>query len=357
MLANIQALRALAALLVVVVHLETLGGPIGLGKPILGLFAVGVDLFFVISGFIMVYTTSRRPTRPDAFLLNRLLRIAPVYWLLTLAVFVLALASPSLLGTTRADWGGLVRSLLFIPYERADGTVRPVLFVGWSLNLEMAFYLVFAAALGIRGAGLRVAMGISTLVLAVALGSAFGSQLSVPLRFLTQPLLLEFACGMALGWLFPRLRPSHAMTRAAVLIAPAALLALVLAAMIPTSGGWPLSALPATVLVLAALIAEKGGVVADHRFVQATGDASYSLYLVHPFVTQAWTILAGRAGIVSAQSAPFLMLVALVSAIGTAIVFHRTVEKPLNGYVQRRLEQVSARRKRADLRRTVELAE
>src|SRR5687767_4907064 len=80
---NIQVLRAVAALLVVFVHLDGFLRVLGLRPFGHG----GVDLFFVISGFIMVYTTRGRPITPAAFLLNRITRIAPIYWLITLAVF------------------------------------------------------------------------------------------------------------------------------------------------------------------------------------------------------------------------------------------------------------------------------
>jgi peptidoglycan/LPS O-acetylase OafA/YrhL len=140
---NVQALRGLAALLVVFVHLDNLLLAIGLST----FGGAGVDIFFVISGFIMVYTTADRHVTPWSFMADRIARIVPIYWLITLAVFCIALVSPMLLQATRADWNELVKSLFFIPFTKADGVVAPMFYVGWTLNYEMFFYLLFALGL------------------------------------------------------------------------------------------------------------------------------------------------------------------------------------------------------------------
>jgi exopolysaccharide production protein ExoZ len=104
----------------------------------------GVDIFFVISGFIMVYTTQSHHVGPFSFFVNRVVRIVPIYWLLTLAVFTLAVIAPHLLGATRAAPSELLKSLLFIPFAKSNGAVQPILFLGWTLNYEMFFYMLFA---------------------------------------------------------------------------------------------------------------------------------------------------------------------------------------------------------------------
>ena len=112
MIKNIQALRALAAVMVVFVHLKILLDTIGL--PLFG--GAGVDLFFVISGFVMVHTTQKRPPSPSEFIRNRIARVVPVYWFMTLGVYGLALSAPRLLGATSGNVAELCKSLLFIPF-------------------------------------------------------------------------------------------------------------------------------------------------------------------------------------------------------------------------------------------------
>ena len=136
-LRNVQVLRAFAALLVIFVHLDQLLSR--LGVPLFG--GAGIDIFFVISGFIMVYTTMDREITPWSFMADRIARIVPAYWAATLGVFFLALVAPSLLQTSHMQWDELFKSLVFVPFRKATGLVQPVLFVGWTLNYEMFFYL------------------------------------------------------------------------------------------------------------------------------------------------------------------------------------------------------------------------
>ncbi|MGF7155684.1 acyltransferase family protein [Novosphingobium gossypii] len=344
MLLNIQVLRATAAMLVVLVHLQTLGSPLGLEPLVFDLFAVGVDLFFVISGFIMVHTTSRRPVSPGRFIVDRLVRIAPLYWGLTVAVFVVALAVPHLLGTTRADWGALARSLAFIPAERGDGTMRPILFVGWSLNLEMAFYVIFALALMIRERNRRIGGTIGLLLVVVAFGALMRDSLSPEVRFLTQPMLLEFAAGMAIGWLYPRLPASKGAAILAACLAPLALVMLVWMARWPLPGGWPGSLPAAVAAVICALVAERGGLAIAWRPAQSIGDASYALYLTHPFVTQAWTQAALHAGFLSPTTAPWLLAGAMACAVIVALGTHAWIEQPLGRAARRFMGTVQGTR-------------
>ncbi len=119
MINNVQVLRGFAAFLVLLAH--SVGYNERLLDPIFGVGTRGVDLFFVISGFVMVLTTSKRPVTPVQFLLNRAIRIVPLYWILTLAVFAIALVAPQLLKATRADYGELVKSLCSSRSRKATG--------------------------------------------------------------------------------------------------------------------------------------------------------------------------------------------------------------------------------------------
>ena len=103
-----------AALLVVLFHLKELFAVLGLPPRTLGFAALGVDLFFVISGFIMVFTTDAAPVGGMRFFKNRVARVVPIYWLITLLVFLVATTAPTLLSNTSADLLDLLRSLFFV---------------------------------------------------------------------------------------------------------------------------------------------------------------------------------------------------------------------------------------------------
>ncbi len=132
---TVEAIRFLAALSVFFVHI-----------PAVGVGHFGVDAFFVVSGYVMMLSTH---LTHDNFFFKRLIRIVPTYYFLTLGVFGIAVVYPSLLGNTTADISHLIKSLLFIPFDKNGTGHAPVLFLGWTLNYEMYFYLLFAIALAV----------------------------------------------------------------------------------------------------------------------------------------------------------------------------------------------------------------
>ena len=144
---SIQYLRALAALGVVIFHASPADNPFMVGN-------AGVDIFFVISGFIMWSITEERPTSPAAFIRDRLIRIAPLYWLLTTLLVVGVLVRSKLFPNLKIDLPFVVGSYLFVPMRPPGSTgadpIWPVLVQGWTLNYEMFFYVLFSACLFLR---------------------------------------------------------------------------------------------------------------------------------------------------------------------------------------------------------------
>jgi exopolysaccharide production protein ExoZ len=123
--------------------------------------AAGVDLFFIISGFIIVYASEPlfgKPAGPQVFFLRRLIRIAPLYWTVTAFFIVLFLASPNGFAATIAasntSIGAIIASFMFLPFARPDGTMFPLHSVGWTLNYEVFFYVIFEALLFYPGSAL-----------------------------------------------------------------------------------------------------------------------------------------------------------------------------------------------------------
>ncbi|WP_174300202.1 acyltransferase [Caulobacter sp. S45] len=324
---NIQALRAVAAFLVVFVHLQA---PLkALGLPSFG--AEGVNLFFVISGFIMVATTSRRPVTGSAFMLNRVARIAPMYWLVTLAVALMAVFAPRLLGSTRVSGVELLKSLVFLPYRRGSGPMEPVLFVGWTLNYEMAFYILFAVTLWLRRPFTRFLATAEVLIVLVVLGLLIqGGDLW---KFYTNQIVLDFAAGMMLGVLTPAIARQAARTPRPLMWGAGAVMFLFLVVneqILPSELSRAAACLESTVLVACALGLEATGARARSPLVLALGDASYSIYLLHPFVTQTVILLARHELKPSIASAAGVVLVSLVAVALAGVAAHRWVETPLS---------------------------
>ena len=140
-LASIQILRAAAALSVTLFHAgqwSHLDCAVG---------AAGVDVFFVISGFVLWTACEARPQSPAAFLLARVGRILPLYWIVTLAVAAVAIAAPMAVPIVLPDLRHMVLSLLLLPHTDPAGGPFPLLPTGWTLTYEAFFYLVMALAL------------------------------------------------------------------------------------------------------------------------------------------------------------------------------------------------------------------
>lgn len=164
---------------------------------------LGVDLFFMISGFIMVHTTWGKPVTPWQFISNRIRRIVPLYWTATLAMIGLALVLPSQFRSLRFDAVSVVKSLGFVPfYSLSDpGVVFPVLKPGWTLNYEMFFYLLFALSM-LLARRWRVPSMVALLGCLVGLGYLYAPTNAI-LSVYTGPKLIEFGFGMVIArwWL------------------------------------------------------------------------------------------------------------------------------------------------------------
>lgn len=329
-LLNLQALRALAALLVVYVHAEDILYRIpGYALPAIG--HGGVDLFFVISGFVMVLTTAGQDVSPGGFLWRRFARVAPLYWLVTLFVFTLALFAPAIFKGTQADVGELVKSLLFIPYLKGSGQVAPIVFVGWTLNLEMAFYALLAAAL-FASRRFAYVLAIGALV-AVSL-AGLTSPADPVARFYSTTMLAEFGLGMllALAWNALSTATTPWLKAAAVF---SLLVGVPLLIASPSVGTAPLrlvtAGLPSVLIVAGAVALDRWGMGWRNRAAQVLGDASYSIYLTHFFVVGAAVQLAKKLGVNGLPAlALFLACVAVVIVVG--VLVHRYVERPITRF-------------------------
>nr|WP_232247679.1 acyltransferase family protein [Pseudomonas putida] len=112
----------------------------------------GVDIFFVISGFVMWVTTEGKNKGIREFWVSRILRVAPLYWVFTCVLVAAALLMPSLFFNSRAvDPVFLLKSLFFIPALNPDvGDVTPVYTIGWTLTYEMFFYAIFGLSLALK---------------------------------------------------------------------------------------------------------------------------------------------------------------------------------------------------------------
>ena len=328
---TVQALRGLACLLVVLYHAADAWGagqaPPRTADAIWPNGAAGVDLFFVISGFVMALTGAGFAGSAGAwrFTLRRLRRLVPLYWLMTgvkLAI-LLAVARPAALPSL---WHSAA-SLLFIPSREAAGAVRPVLGVGWTLQFEMLFYLLFALSLACRRPPWRVLLP-GGAPLAVA-GFFRRPDWPAPLA-LANGLVLEFCLGLGVAaWCQSSLRP---VRWAACLFGAGLILLLTM----PQPGALRFAAwgLPATLMLAGAAAAEPWLGERLPRRLLAVGDASYAIYLVHPFVVP--VLARGAAHAPPWAAWPGLLGASVIVSVAAGLALHRFVDQPLQHWLAAR---------------------
>lgn len=335
---NVQILRALAAIMVAFYHLRLpLGSINSAHDSVAGYCASGVDIFFVISGFIMTVTTHSRNVDTVDFLRLRLIRIAPLYLIMTIICFGLMLIKPSAFSNSDQSVAHFIKSLFFLP----DWTA-PVLQQGWTLNIEMFFYLIFSAGLlSSRHSMMKIAVPLSIILFLVVIGLLF--EIRSPAWYLiTNAMMLEFLFGMALGlaWpLMPMLKSPIAKT--AVLLGCVILFVTIFLVPFPKEGHQkyfePLVwGLPSFGIVGCVLLLEKSGWIVRSKFLLALGAASYSIYLTHVFVTRAYEKMPKVVPLEGNLTAAFAFAAAVMAVvIVVGLSTHKYLEIPLNRVVRK----------------------
>ncbi|KQV83805.1 acyltransferase [Rhizobium sp. Root1220] len=311
---GIQYLRAFAALAVVVFHAaEKSGEHFAIG-------AAGVDVFFVISGFIMWVISDRRPMTPQGFLLDRIRRIAPSYWLVTAVMVAGALVG--LFPNLRLTISHLFASLFFIPaHSPSNGEIWPVLVQGWTLNFELFFYALFAGALFLphrwRLIFLSVAFGGFVLI-----GMIF-QPTSALLQTYTRPIILEFLGGVFLAELW--LRRWIAGTSLGLACVGAALSGFAAIFLMGANFDETICGPLAMALVYGMVSLEADGSIGRVPLLTYLGDASYSIYLWH---TLAISVIVKAAGVMGLSVTP-TVLAAVVGGTILGVAAYELIEKPI----------------------------
>lgn len=374
-LATIHGLRGVAALMVVLMHFSSFTQAVAPGlSTFLAKGYLGVDAFFVISGFIIYISTEEAAARDSvSFFIRRFCRVALPAWV---ALWLAVLVHPPYLRD-------LVFSALFIPLQNANPPFYgySVLIVAWTLTYELFFYLLFATALSVRFG--RAHRGLVTVLLIVVLAAL--SQASnccsldpyqAPLSTLGgphfpnqlislggNPITLEFAVGILLGWAYVN-RWFERIGGARLLFAMPLVVGLIVSFQYNEGhglnrGGLLAAAIVFFVLCLQATLDQRGPArqsASQGRFYQAVlrlGEISYSMYLVHPCIKSLLARLLARAPLAHTPAvATLTFIVAILAALALSALFHRWVELPSQRLGRTLSGRWAVARSRAGARRT-----
>lgn len=326
---SIQTLRGITALFIVLEHIR-----------FLSCGAFGVDIFFCISGFMIMFSTHKSTKH---FLCKRLIRILPLYYLMTIGTFALLVLFPSMFAQTKADPVFLIKSLLFIPFDIGGGILQPLMRIGWTVNCEIFFYLLFLLALKIshKYRGLIC----SCLILFFVILAATIPGNFAPLTFYGAPVMLEFILGIISYYIARWIYTVHSRQSLPKLLLPICiiiftilfLMLMVTKPIINILGFrrpfvW---GIPAFILVLCIFIIGLFVRKMPAAFVRL-GNISFSLYLMHYYPV----MLLDRAVFDFSSCTPFTLLgtaIAIAISVILALICHEIIEKRFTGWLRKKL--------------------
>jgi exopolysaccharide production protein ExoZ len=350
-LKSLQILRAIAASMVVFYHFAREGGKYshtsswivssGVGQ----LGEAGVDLFFVLSGFIMMLTAGELEGFCAAmeFMRKRVVRVYPPYWFWTTVLFILWRGHIALTSHAYSS-AFLLKSYLLIP-AFSEENLHPFLNQGWTLTFELLFYILFAIAVSIGFRRRRVAVVL--LLVTLGYGSGFLFTLgSVARRILTNSLLFEFALGVVAGAVFTKLcagmaeRNQHRLARTCV--ASGLVLFLISTRFQGAESARLLFyGVPSFFVVLgAALWRER----VYNTCLVFLGDASYSIYLTHGMGTMMFATLLRRSDVLQSVPLDLLIIGGTLILVPVCAAGYWLVERPLlKGFGSAQVTRTNAR--------------
>ena len=330
-LVSIQYLRAFAAFIVVYYHIfsnrvaEDWSGGRNIGLS-------GVDIFFVISGFIMWTSTNHRGGLVK-FLKRRIYRVYPMWWIALTLWIVIRLILPDRLQNKDITVETLICSYLLVPHFHHVfvGQVWPILVPGWTLQIEIFFYGIFSATLLIADRTTRLTTVVVALCVFAILGSMFPAG-SALLQIYTSPLLLEFAAGAILAAIMLNLQ--RAPFGVGVIVVMIGLVLLVFNYRLIVEEGVRrvlVLGIPAILIVAGSLAIEPVLARRPSRILLLFGDASYSLYLTHSVAISAAAVIWERLHMPMGRSVGAIGFIpfALVASLVFAVIVYRFVEVPI----------------------------
>jgi len=323
---SVQYLRAIAAFMVLLTHsafkLESNGSTL-LNWYNVGDF--GVDLFFIISGFIMCLTIEKRKDNFSSFMQKRIIRIIPLYWCLTSVALVVFLLVPSAVNSSGGETS-IVASYFLIPNES-----KYLIANGWTLSYEFYFYFIFSLCFVFREWQKQATSFI--LALLFLIGGFFSFQTPV-LNFLTNPHLLEFILGIVAFKLIKEYKPSVALCVCFILIGTVALMQVNIWGEVKTALGRSLNAgVPMFFIFIGLVFLEKNMKMIKPLY--KLGMSSYSLYLLHPFTLAFVTIIFKKLELIDYTL--FYLATMLISSLVMGWLCYYYLEMKLDKLIRNRI--------------------
>lgn len=302
---EINGLRGIAVIVVILYHskIKFFGA-----EPFSGGY-IGVDIFFVISGFVMIYTQAINPKSILTFYKSRILRIVPIYWLITIFIIIIYFLFPNIFKTFTIDIKSSISSFLFI--SQLFNNSFPIINLGWTLEWEMLFYLIFGISLYFKSLNKIIIFIFFMMIL---------------IFFVSQKLFfIEFFLGVITGYSYIKFKKIN--QNIGIIILALGILGLLMSinpsSKLHTYDRFIVWGLPSTLIVIGAIYTKQ----IKNKFLLYLGDASYSIYLVQILTIPGYYKFITFLNLENNYT--LLSIVCLILSITFGCIFHSYVEKKL----------------------------
>lgn len=332
----IQLLRGIASLLVVMLHCTVNSTQI-LQQTFLGNFfsfgGAGVDIFFVLSGFIITYTNLKFISNPDHFnffIKRRIVRIYPTYWIIILMFLLLQILLPSFYTTHYSfDIKNILSTfLLFLGHTMVNG-------VSWTLSYEIFFYILFSLSFFIsqKKWSFYLAMLYAAIIILLPFFNFNFEQSNSWLTLITYPMNVEFFMGILATVLIPKIPANTAkpliIMGSVIFLMSAIYYNLNYYLFSNSFNRVVLFGIPSFLIITGLVKYELANKIKVNAVFLLLGEASYSLYLLHlPVVVASFKVLS-KLNISNNIITQFIILLIICFICYASIVFYKFVEKPI----------------------------
>lgn len=277
----------------------------------------GVDIFFVLSGFIILHTQLQNKRSLWKFLKLRMIRIVPIYWLVSLILVACYLIfPPSVFNSETPSIEWIFQSLFFISSMNSSVTA-PIVGVGWTLELEMLFYCLFAFSLFFNNWSKSYIFLFLSLLLIILCTSKF--------------ILFEFLFGMLVAIAFNKIKLHHKYGLTIFIFGFLFLLASINLNDQVYMNRVIIWGVPSSIIIFGLIYAKQY----NNILFKSLGDASYSIYLIHAFTISAFYKLISLINI--SINNDYIAFVCLFFTILFGAATYSYIEKPLTSFIRSKL--------------------
>jgi peptidoglycan/LPS O-acetylase OafA/YrhL len=345
MVQSIQVLRGIAALLVVLTHSQAqlLGfqGKFGLAGATINAFIpfalpgrFGVELFFVISGFVMALVTRDAHGRPGAalhFLQKRFIRIFPAYWLWTTILSCLLFFFPFLFAERTFVLHDILLSYILIPYVPSGKNPAPILAVAWTLYYEIYFYILISIGLFFKRSYFIVFIFIFFII-----SIAILPHDNPIFTMASNKMLLDFFAGFIIGDIYTKeIRIKKYILILCIFLSMMNIIYIYIG--YDNSDNIPSFCTAAVLLIFGISLLEQSSQISFSKQFLLIGDASYSIYLSHYIVIPAIGKITTFSGLHMVIPPDMLILAFMCGSAALGTVFYLLTEKPMLSFLRNRM--------------------